>query len=392
MPAALTIATKDLRLRVRDRSALILGVGAPLVLAIIFSLISGGTDLHGRFEVVDQDEGDIASNFLSGPGASLVSAGLADVTAGETLATASDNVKAGTTDAAFIFPAGFSSSVSNGEPAELELLVPDRRSYETLLAGGVARSFLSSIERTRLSAATALAVENLSLSDPKAQALSEAAARTTVPTSVTDDYVELRQVSLKTSYVAGMAAFFVFLTVQFSFLSLHSERAEGTLSRLLASPIRPRDILLGKALVGFVLGLTSMAILVLVSIPLLGAKWGSPGGVALLMVGITVAAMGIMGAAATFAHTYEQANSIGTVVAVVLGIVGGSFFPTYLGPDFMAQLSLATPHTWWVRGLGDLSPSGSSFGDALPAAAVLFGFGLTTGTFAVWRARKMLSQ
>ena len=63
MRAARLIAAKDLRLRIRDRSALIVGVVAPLGLAFIFNLILGDI-VDGSFvptlAVVSEDPGDVA--------------------------------------------------------------------------------------------------------------------------------------------------------------------------------------------------------------------------------------------------------------------------------------------------------------------------------------------
>ena len=71
MRAALLIAAKDLRQRLRDRSALLVAIVVPLVLASIFGLIFHDVT-SGRvtftFAVVDQDRGDAARAF-SGAGA-----------------------------------------------------------------------------------------------------------------------------------------------------------------------------------------------------------------------------------------------------------------------------------------------------------------------------------
>ena len=45
MSGAVLIARKDLRLRIRDRSAFIIGIIAPLGLAFIFNLILGDSNL-----------------------------------------------------------------------------------------------------------------------------------------------------------------------------------------------------------------------------------------------------------------------------------------------------------------------------------------------------------
>ncbi len=66
MRAAFLIAGKDLRQRLRDRSALIYGIVAPLGLAFIFSLIMNpiqNSTFSAEYVVVDQDHGTIAQAF-----------------------------------------------------------------------------------------------------------------------------------------------------------------------------------------------------------------------------------------------------------------------------------------------------------------------------------------
>jgi ABC-2 type transport system permease protein len=102
--------------------------------------------------------------------------------------------------------------------------------------------------------------------------------------------------------------------------------------------------------------------------------------------------MGIMGAVSTLARTYDQASSMGMVVAIVLALLGGSFFPVFLAPGFIAELSLVTPHAWWFRGFGDIQADGATVVDALPAAAILALFGAVFGSIALLRASRMLRQ
>jgi len=52
---------------------------------------------------------------------------------------------------------------------------------------------------------------------------------------------------------------------------------------------------------------------------------------------------------------------------------------------------MLTPHQWWMRGLDDLSLEGAGIGDALPAIAVLLGFGVAFGALALLRARRLVA-
>lgn len=60
--AALLIAGKDLRQRIRDRSALVLGFVAPLGIAALMSFaFSGAESFHATLAVADEDGGEVAT-------------------------------------------------------------------------------------------------------------------------------------------------------------------------------------------------------------------------------------------------------------------------------------------------------------------------------------------
>ena len=67
--AALDIAFKDLRQKVRDRSALLISVVAPFVLAALFAMILGGLDedFQARWAYVDLDGGAARGSTRRGP-------------------------------------------------------------------------------------------------------------------------------------------------------------------------------------------------------------------------------------------------------------------------------------------------------------------------------------
>jgi ABC-2 type transport system permease protein len=82
----------------------------------------------------------------------------------------------------------------------------------------------------------------------------------------------------------------------------------------------------------------------------------------------------ITGVVAAVARTAEQAGNVQTVVALVLGLLGGSLFPLSRGEGLLSHLSALTPNQWFLRGLGDGRVGGLA--DALPAVGALLGFAL----------------
>jgi ABC-2 type transport system permease protein len=187
-----------------------------------------------------------------------------------------------------------------------------------------------------------------------------------------------RQLDGTTYFAAGMAVFFLFFTVQFGVLGLLEEEREGTLQRLQAAPIGRASIVLGKALLAVVLGIISMTVLVVSTQLLIGATWGAPLGVALLVIAGVLAAVGIMGLVAAMAKTPEGAGNLGAIIAVILGMLGGVFFQLGSGDDFLSRLTFITPHAWFMEGLANLA-DGASWTAALPAVGAIMVFAAVTG-------------
>ena len=387
MHAALVIAAKDLRQRLRDRTAIIVAVIAPFGLAAIFSMLLGGVDgpLDLRYAYADLDGTELSAGLRDGPLAGIESAGIATITAADDRDGARAAVDAGDADAALIVPAGYASAVTAGEGAALEVIGDTDAGLATDILRSLAESYTAQLDGVRLAVATTLP----QLESPSPQLVAELAERasaTEAPITIADVELDARQMSTTTYFAASMAIFFLFFTAQFGVLSLLGERREGTLTRLVAAPIPPWSIVLGKALGSFLLGIGAMTVLVLASSLLLGAQWGNPLAVALLVLTAVIAAMGITALITTLARTEEQAGGWNSIVAVSLAILGGAFFDLSQGPEILSQVSRITPHAWFLEGIDVLSVPGTSVLDiGLPLLA-LAAIGLVTGALGMARA------
>ena len=388
MRAALLIAWKDLRQRARDRSAFVIAFAVPLALAFIFSLILGGDDtITFRYAVVDLDGGTTAQAFVEEVLVPLKDSGLVELTLADSLEEGRDLAAHGSVSATFVLPPGFSAAVESGQSTQIDVIGDAEAPIGTMVASSIAESFGSQVAAVQASVATVVAS---GIGDPgDVAALAQRAAAMPNPISLADVSATERKLDPKTFYAAGMAVFFLFFTVQFGISSLLDERREGTLSRLLAAPIPRWSILAGKLASSFVLGVVSMAVLAVATSLLFGAEWGNPVGVALLIVVGVLAAMAVMGLVATFARTAEQAANMEGIVAFVLGMVGGSFFPVAEAGGLIEKLSLLTPHAWFLRALGDLR-GGGGVADILPAIGAILAFVAVTGVIALLRQRRLV--
>jgi ABC-2 type transport system permease protein len=254
MRAALLIAAKDLRQRMRDRSALLVALVLPLALASIFGLIlhdvgSGRTTFH--YAVVDLDRGASARAFTGRVLGPLQRQGLLDLRHPDSVAQARRLVDRGTVAAAIVIRAGFSAAVAGGQSARIGVLGNVDNPISSLVAESIARSYAGTIDGIRIATATAGG-------SASAARLAAAAQR---PIAIQDVSTRRKELDATTFYAAGMAVFFLFFTVQLGVSSLLDERRDGTLARMLVAPVRHGSILVGKLLTSLVLGVISMVVL-----------------------------------------------------------------------------------------------------------------------------------
>ena len=387
MRAAVIIAAKDLRQRIRDRSALIIGVIAPLGLAFIFNLILGGIDGDGldlRYGVVDLDGGPVAASFVDAL-TELETDGVLSIETVSTVDAGERMIEGDEVVALFVLPADLTTNVTAGEASTVTIIGDVDAPTSVGIASSIAEAFAGEIRTVQLSVTAAFAAGSTKSVDE----LTAAAATTPAPVTIAASETVRRELDLKTFFAAGMAIFFLFFTVQTGVTGLLDEKTQGTLSRLRGAPISRSSILAGKALVSITLGLTSMATLVIASTLLMGASWGDSWAVAALSVAAVLSAVGILALVAAFASTAEQAGNLQSIFGVALGMLGGIFFPGALGDGVFATLANISPHKWFMSGLADLA-GGGGVATVLPAIGVLVAFFVVTTLLAYPRLRKGL--
>ena len=137
-------------------------------------------------------------------------------------------------------------------------------------------------------------------------------------------------------------------------------------------------------------GTIEMGIVALGTTLLMGADWGDPIAVVALIVAAVVAASGIALLVVGFTKNEEQAGGLTSIVAMIFAVLGGSFFPLSQAPEGLAQVSLLTPHAWFLRGVNDLA-SNEGLAIIMPWLVVLTTIGLVTGGLGLLRAGKVVT-
>lgn len=376
MRAVWTITAKDLRLRLRDRSILVYGIVAPLVLAVVLGGVfgSGDTPVTLDLVVVPQSQ-DLAAPLLDDVLPALQQDGLVDrVEVVDDVAVARGLVEDDGRTAAIVVR-------GRADAPAVEVLGSVERPTGVSVTEAVMAAYLDEVATVGRTVAAGMA---LGAGTPDELV---AAARSASPAlRLVDEPVGIELVDLRTYIAMGMAVFFLLFAVGLAITGLLEEERDGTALRLATAPIPSWAPLASKALTALLVGTASMAVLVVATSLLVGAAWGDPFGVVVLVVAAVLAATGVVGLVASFTRTAESANAALGVVGTVLGALGGAFFPLR-SVGALDLVSAATPHHWFLRGATRLA-GGGDLADVAGSVLALLAFALVAGGLAAVRTTR----
>ena len=165
------------------------------------------------------------------------------------------------------------------------------------------------------------------------------------------------------------------------------ERQQGTLRRILTSPTSKATLLLGTISGQVVMALIQMTLLVLFAYFAFKLNWGNPLAVFLVLACSALAAAAIGTAMGTFIKSEGQASGLSIMAGMLMGMLGGCWFPLELFPPVMQKIAMIFPTYWSMQGLLDLLLRGGGLVNILPEAGVLLGFAVIFFSVGVWRFR-----
>ena len=377
--AILVVAAKDIAQRSRDRSAFIMGLVGPLALALILGGTLGGADDPAPFElgVAVEDDGPVADGFLEAL-AALEDDLVVKVTAALNRADLERLVDDGEVAAGFYIGVGFSDAVQSAQPSTITVVGDPGSPVATDVAEAIADSFAADLHYVSLATASILTIDGSAGETGRVAELTSAALAEPVPIDLVSIESEGRGQDLSTYYAVSLSVFFLFFTVQFGALSLVEEREGGTLDRILMAPIARSAVMVGKMMSSLVVGVLSMVVLVAATTLIGGAKWGDPVAVGVLVLVGVMVAIAVAVLVVAVARSAEQAVAFAVAAALLLGLLGGTFFPVSRADGLLSTLSFLSPHRWLLEAFRDVS-FGAGVGDLGLTLVVLVGFTALVG-------------
>ncbi len=410
---ALSIAWKDLRHTYRSPAGVVMMLVAPLLLAFVLGAAFGSGNSFSisatKIAVADLDQGTGVGAPAAGVTltAILTNPDLSDllaVTQTQTAEEARALVDGGKAGAAVIIPAGLTAALTTtgSAAASVQVYKDPTLTIGPAIVDAVVQSAVQSLNGARAAAAASaqLAVAK-GISDPKAlSTLASAAAQAYAAKSQTETLVALagrdpqipgianqQRPNIASQVLVGMMLFFMLFGAATPARSILDEHREGTLPRLFTTPTPRSMILGGKYLAVLLVVLVQAVVLVAAGRLLLGAHWGAPGPVlVLILTGALVAAsLGLL--TVSFAKTPAQAGAVGSAVFVFLGLISGNFTGGVNVGGTYAVVQRLSPLGWLMRAWRDLLYGGSWGSIALPVVVAL-GFALVFFAIATFFFRR----
>jgi len=358
--------TKEFLLIFRDKQALLALFVMPAVFILIMSLALRDVFNEDRalinYAVVDLDHTAQSADFLR------------ILSENKLLQKRADNASS---DIQFFLaiPKGFMQE--EGKALEVKAAVNIKQDLLALFKSQI----ISALVRARIAAFRA-SLEGLSLSMPKELEVVnfdesemlhlrfEKMKRGERPNST--------QQSVPTWIVFGM--FFVIIPMSTIFIG---ERSQNTLHRLLAMNLSVPLLFGGKIIPYMLINQLQVWIMIAVGmfvVPLFGADalvlQGSVGALILVSLSLSLSAIGLSMLIATLVESVEQATTIGGILNILLGAIGGVMVPKFVMPDFMQTLSNISPMSWGLEGFLDILLRREGVEAVLPEVVALTLFGL----------------
>ncbi len=369
------LAWKDLKLFASDRKAMIITFAVPIFIASFMgSLFSNGGSSGSPIKkvpilIVDEDHSQVAKSIIK-----KLSEGDFVKPSLSTMAKAEKAVRTGSSGVAIVLPRGFGnaavSAMGKGIPPHMKILYDPSAEFNMQFAK---QAFM----QAAMKAIASSAFGGSGNVDPKPPFELDASPLTN---EVEGNW------SGSAHMFAGMGVQGVLFFGIEAAMGLLKDRRMGIWKRLRASPITSMNLILGK-----LLGSSLISALILFGIFGFGALVfhlrisGSYLGFELLLLttafmtacfGLFVAALG---------RTEQQSRGFAVMAVLLMSMLGGAWFPSFLMPNWMQTASLLVPVRYAVDGFDAMTWRGLGLDAALVPLAGLLTFSFVFAAIAFWR-------
>jgi ABC-2 type transport system permease protein len=330
----------------RDKVALFFTFLFPLIFLLVFGSIFGG-DTAPNFDValLNESETEVASQLLE----LTQQDGVFDYESVESFAVAEDKLARGELDAIIQIPSSFGS-------------VDESVGYPT----GAIDVFYD--EGDQQLAATLLAVL-----DGVFESINSAIIDTQDPFTVNVQTLQTENLSQLDYTISGLIGFSILSLGIFSMSEgFAGDKKTGALRRMKVAPIRPWQLILATAINRVFVGILAVSLMFIMAVTVFDFEMrGDYISLFLFTIISTICLFGFGMAIGGWAKDSNQAAPLSNLISFPMMFLSGVFFPVFLMPEFLQNITQFIPLTPVVDGLRFIMTEGQTILDLGPQLAVI---------------------
>lgn len=410
MRTILDIAINDLRIFFSNLSNLIWLVGIPVGMTIVLGVAIPSDDGPSLVpvDVINHDQGPASELFIQSlrhANPNLLLCPMDNTTddpchmnEAETLDAAQSLVRLEGTDtlALIEIPDDFSARVSELEPVAIrfvaveDLTAPQfiQQAVDSALTqtnGALAASLIGSRLAAQIDAD---AIDDSAL----AESLRDRAAEIWAKDLIAVKY-QLTQSSSSGSVggfgqsIPGIGSMFVLFAVLGGMALMIEDKRQWTMQRLASMPVTRSQLLGGKILGRFTLGMLQYLIIFAIGV-VVGQSYGrDPLALILIMLSFALCVTALSFALGSFVKDETQAAGLTNLLGISLAALGGAWWSLELVPELMRTVGHISPVAWAMDGYTSLIFENGDLGTVYPSILILLGAAAVFFVFGVRRFR-----
>jgi ABC-2 type transport system permease protein len=360
----LALVKKEFLALLKDKRSRIVLIGPPLIQMIIFGYAATFDLKDVPYALYNEDRGAVSRELAAAFDGSPAFTRVAQVTSNKEIAPLVDSRQV---LMVLHFAPDFSAAMQAGRSGVLQVIIDGRNSNTAMLAVNDVRDIVERFNREWL--------QQHGGNQPPAQIVTRAWFNPNLES--------------RWFFLPGIVAILTLLvTMLITAMSVAREREQGTFDQLLVTPLRPAEILLGKTLPGFIIGVLEASVIVLAAVfwfgvPLLGSLLTLYTGILLfLLSGIGVGLM-----ISSFAATQQQ-GLLGAFMFMVPAIILSGFAtPIRNMPEAVQYITLFDPVRYFLLVLRGVFLEGLPFHLLIPQFWPMALIGIVAAGIAGWLFR-----
>ncbi len=414
MRLLLALLGNDLRRKIASPAGVLIGLAIPLAMAgsmaLAFGNLGGSEPAVPKLELVIVDLDDTPlSSFLAGAGQNAEAAKYISTFRAATHDAGLELMRAKGHHAMLVIPTGFMEAVLSGRSVELPVIKnPVKRVMPIVAQQGLEIVALyGSVGARMLPAGGAARLQKLLEGEGWedsigiASLIADTYIRATraggllFPPIIEVDHVKEQAPEAEKdggggfNFIAWMYPGMIVMALLFVSLNqmkdLLAEQQAGTLRRLLAGPPTVTHFLLSKVLSVGISVAASLGVLLVAGSLFFGVSWGPILPLAAVSLSLTLAATGFAALIYSVVRTQNQGDTFGTIVVILMSLMGGAFLPPQMLPEFLKGVSKFTLNYWGNESFRVLTSGGgwSELGAHLPVLAAMALISTALGSLAL---------